>query len=134
MVPVGPMPGSTPIKVPTSTPIRQKSRLVGVTATEKPSARLSNSSMSARPQSHRQSEREDEQRRGTDGEAGGEQQRVEDPDLAAAEGGHDDGDEGRDQETRRLDQVAKRDQGAEDKEQRPPMPARDGEAADKSAA
>ena len=32
----GPMPGSTPISVPTSVPIRHRPRLVGVIATEKP--------------------------------------------------------------------------------------------------
>src|SRR6478672_3413777 len=44
MVASGPMPGSTPISVPTSAPIRHSPRLIGVTATEKPCPRLPTSS------------------------------------------------------------------------------------------
>jgi hypothetical protein len=40
MVAVAPMPGSTPISVPSSTPMRQKNRFSGEAAVEKPSARL----------------------------------------------------------------------------------------------
>ncbi|MHC2483064.1 hypothetical protein ACVIKP_004855 [Rhizobium leguminosarum] len=40
IVAVAPMPGSTPISVPSSTPIRQKNRFSGVPAVAKPSARL----------------------------------------------------------------------------------------------
>src|ERR1700754_4526481 len=40
MVATGPTPGSTPISVPSMTPIRQYSRLMGETATEKPRIRL----------------------------------------------------------------------------------------------
>src|SRR4051812_30079695 len=40
IVAVGPMPGSTPIRVPKSTPIRQYIRLSGDTATWKPIHRL----------------------------------------------------------------------------------------------
>src|SRR4051812_17059844 len=40
IVATGPMPGSTPISVPSRTPIRQYRRLIGVSATPKPSARL----------------------------------------------------------------------------------------------
>src|SRR4051812_16151869 len=47
MVAVAPMPGSTPIRVPSSTPIRQKSRFSGVAAVAKPRARLSKSSIVA---------------------------------------------------------------------------------------
>ncbi len=47
IVAVAPMPGSTPISVPSSTPIRQKPILVRVEAVAKPSARLSRSSMVA---------------------------------------------------------------------------------------
>src|SRR5882757_5112804 len=39
-----PMPGSTPTSVPTSAPIRQSRRLIGVNATPKPRARLEKSS------------------------------------------------------------------------------------------
>lgn len=40
IVAVAPIPGSTPISVPSSTPIRQKNRFSGVPAVAKPSARL----------------------------------------------------------------------------------------------
>src|SRR6478609_1638711 len=49
MVATGPMPGSTPISVPSTQPMKQYSRLMGVTATPKPVARLANSSMSLFP-------------------------------------------------------------------------------------
>src|SRR4051812_40979488 len=45
MVATGPMPGSTPISVPSTQPMKQYSRLMGVTATPKPVARFVNSSM-----------------------------------------------------------------------------------------
>ena len=45
MVATGPIPGSTPIAVPMTQPIRQKSRLLNVNATPKPCARLEMSSM-----------------------------------------------------------------------------------------
>src|SRR5262245_42169928 len=47
MVPSGPMPGSTPISVPTVTPIRQYSRFCSENATSKPWIRLPNKSMTA---------------------------------------------------------------------------------------
>src|SRR5215213_4385724 len=46
-VAVGPIPGSTPIRVPSSTPTKQKARLSGVSAVSKPSARLARRSISA---------------------------------------------------------------------------------------
>src|SRR3954469_15343823 len=45
MVATGPMPGSTPISVPSTQPMKQYSRLIGVTATPKPMARLETRSM-----------------------------------------------------------------------------------------
>ena len=45
MVATGPMPGSTPIAVPMMQPIRQNSRLLKVSATLKPCARLAMRSM-----------------------------------------------------------------------------------------
>src|ERR1700745_2451739 len=46
MVATGPMPGSTPIRVPSTQPMKQYSRLIGVTATPKPVARVARRSMS----------------------------------------------------------------------------------------
>jgi hypothetical protein len=45
MVAMGPMPGSTPIRVPIRHPNRQNSRLTGVAAAAKPVARLWNTSI-----------------------------------------------------------------------------------------
>src|SRR5260221_1174089 len=45
MVATGPMPGSTPISVPSTQPIRQNNRLSGVIATPKPITRLLKISM-----------------------------------------------------------------------------------------
>ena len=47
MVAVAPMPGSTPISVPSSTPIRQKARFSSEDATLKPRARFDSRSMGA---------------------------------------------------------------------------------------
>jgi hypothetical protein len=44
IVAVVPIPGSTPIRVPRSTPIRQYIRFTGETATWRPSARLARAS------------------------------------------------------------------------------------------
>src|SRR6185369_5347031 len=52
MVATGPMPGSTPISVPSTTPIRQYSRLIGETATPKPIIRLLKISIMAGPSAH----------------------------------------------------------------------------------
>src|SRR6185436_14066635 len=57
-VAAGPRPGSTPTAVPTSTPIKQTSRLVRVRETPKPSARLLRRSISAAPQSAEKSARQ----------------------------------------------------------------------------
>src|SRR6516164_1988793 len=77
MVPSGPMPGSTPISVPTDTPIRQYSRFCHDSATPKPKIRLWKSSIGryrlavlshADDQRIRQAERPDEQRHAHRGE------------------------------------------------------------------
>ena len=44
MVAVGPIPGSTPTSVPRSTPMKQKMRLVGLSAVWKPRARFASKS------------------------------------------------------------------------------------------
>src|SRR6185369_4194269 len=47
IVATGPMPGSTPIRVPSRQPMKQYRRLIGVTATPKPVIRLETRSMDA---------------------------------------------------------------------------------------
>src|SRR5439155_12289658 len=68
----GPMPGSTPIRVPTSAPIRHSPRLVGVTATPKPNQRFEMMSMlrslKTRPELQRQVQPVGEQERAERGE------------------------------------------------------------------
>src|SRR5262252_2511912 len=49
IVAMGPMPGSTPISVPTRHPRKQSPRLCSVKATENPSSRLERSAFTARP-------------------------------------------------------------------------------------
>jgi hypothetical protein len=46
IVPTGPIPGSTPIRVPINTPIKQEERLVGVNAVLKPKRRWVKASIS----------------------------------------------------------------------------------------
>src|SRR6185295_19445802 len=76
----GPMPGSTPISVPTSAPIRHSPRLVGVTATEKPNQRLAKRSMvrplEPRPELQRQIEPVGEQQRAEQRQHGAPDQRL----------------------------------------------------------
>src|SRR5687768_4077410 len=69
MVAVGPMPGSTPMIVPRSTPTKQKTMLIGVKAVSKPRPRCANRSIAVasgaqprpeQPQRQTQSETEDE--------------------------------------------------------------------------
>src|SRR5215510_6953289 len=71
MVATEPTPGSTPINVPTSAPMRQNTRFHGVAATEKPSARLARRSCMTdslgsepRPQLEREIQQVDEQQHG----------------------------------------------------------------------
>src|SRR4029079_1291003 len=45
MVAIGPMPGSTPIRVPTMAPMKAKPRLAGVSATPNPIGKLSKNSI-----------------------------------------------------------------------------------------
>src|SRR3954468_18094295 len=70
-----PIPGNTPTSVPTSAPIRHSSRLIGVKATPKPSARLEKSSAitpslihKAREQLQRQPQRIREKQATADGQ------------------------------------------------------------------
>src|SRR5205085_11511964 len=85
MVASGPMPGSTPISVPTSAPTRQSPRLVGVTAIEKPNQRFAKRSMGRssepRPELQRQVEPVGEQERAEQGEHRAPDQRFDPADL-----------------------------------------------------
>src|SRR6516165_1422234 len=79
IVATGPTPGKTPISVPTRAPMRQNSRFIGESATEKPCARLIKRSIARTsepwPEVERQVERVDKQQRAEDRQRGGPQDR-----------------------------------------------------------
>src|SRR5215472_3833450 len=78
MVAIGPMPGNTPISVPTSAPASAKNRFAGVMATPKPSARLPSSSMlPLRPDRDGEPEPENEDRPGEHDQHGRGSERLE---------------------------------------------------------
>src|SRR5687767_10039694 len=64
MVAIGPMPGSTPISVPTMAPMKANARLAGVKATPKPMARWSTNSIAlpVRPDRNGEAQPRDEDR------------------------------------------------------------------------
>ena len=79
MVGIGPMPGSTPISVPSRHPIKAKPRFLSVTAAPKPVARFwktSNSILPGPPGGQRLSESVDKNQHGKEREAGAEHQRL----------------------------------------------------------
>src|SRR5512142_2908474 len=77
MVASGPMPGSTAIKVPTETPIRQYSRFCQERATPKPEIRLWNRSIASPSRDQRVGEAKapDKQQHGEGGQSCRQQQR-----------------------------------------------------------
>src|SRR6218665_260254 len=98
MVAVAPMPGSTPIRVPSSTPIRQNKRFSGEAAVAKPSARLLNNSMivSSEPQPgadalERQAERIAEDEDGKQRDHGSQHEVADDAHARRCEGGDEGG-------------------------------------------
>src|SRR3954447_1868310 len=118
----GPMPGSTPISVPTSAPIKHSPRLIGVTATENPCPRLPTSSkripMSVSsepwPQLKRQIEPVGEQQRAEGGENRAPDQCLDPVHLLGGIGGDHQRDVARDNETERAHRNGKDDRGGGD--------------------
>src|SRR5438067_13174056 len=102
----GPMPGSTPISVPTSAPIRQSPRLVGVTATPKPNQRFAKMSMmrplKPRPQLQRQVQPIGEQERAEGGEHRAPDQRLDPADFFRRVGRDHERDVARDDQAERA--------------------------------
>src|SRR4051812_22321087 len=87
-----PMPGNTPTRVPTRAPIRHSSRLIGVNATPKPSARLEKSSaiapslnQEAREQLQRQPQRVGKKQAASDRQAHADDDRFLPPRFRRAE-------------------------------------------------
>src|SRR5688500_10227521 len=105
MVAVAPMPGRTPIRVPSRTPIRQKPMLARVEAVAKPSARLLRRSIaisSAQPGAEtleRQPERVAEDDRGEHSQRDRQRQRVQGLHPERGEAGEQRGDEDRTDES-----------------------------------
>src|SRR5262245_53829469 len=100
MVVMGPMPGSTPISVPSRQPRRQAPRLVSVAAMPKPVPRLARTSMSksAAPHAERLAEQDHEQQPADDRHGGGKCNRFERSHLLGGEARHrHDGDDGGDE-------------------------------------
>src|SRR5687768_16834297 len=98
MVAAGPTPGSTPMAVPSTQPMKQYSRLIGVKATPKPSARLEIRSMffflpsggqEGGPHRELQLQQEDEGDVAHDGQEGGEEEDLLGLELLAGQGRHE---------------------------------------------
>src|SRR6266540_1304527 len=92
MVAMGPIPGSTPIRVLTMAPMKAKPRFAGVMATPNPTARLSSSSIGLplRPDRDRQSQPDDEDRPGERDEHQGGEKRLDRAQGARRDSAHAD--------------------------------------------
>src|SRR5215475_9159261 len=103
MVAIGPMPGSTPIKVPTRHPMKASTRLTGDNAVAKPSPRLpiksniDESSIADQPRRERdrESRRKLEQADANSGHQHAHHNRFHPANLVAGKGGNDDGNRAR---------------------------------------
>src|SRR6202011_3470449 len=109
-VAIGPIPGSTPTKVPTSAPIRQSRRLIGENATPKPRARLEKRSTIApslnqetREKLQRQPQRIGEKQTAADGQANADDDGFPPPRFRGAERSDDETRKCRDHQAKRPD-------------------------------
>src|SRR2546423_8226041 len=118
---IGPMPGSTPISVPISAPASAKPRLAGVSATPKPVARWSKSSMGSkiRPDRDGQSEPLDEDRPGEEDQAERRGRRFPRLDAARGEAADPDQQKNCDHEAEPFERQAECDKARGDNENRP---------------
>src|SRR4051794_20780027 len=110
-----PIPGSTPTNVPTSAPIRQSRRLIGVKATPKPRARFEKSSVitsspnqKTREKLQRQPQRIRKKQTAADGEANADNDGFLPPRLRRAERRNQETCECRDHQTQRPNGERKR--------------------------
>src|SRR6267142_3480113 len=109
-----PMPGSTPTSVPTSAPIRQSRRLIGLSATPKPRARLEKRSaitpslnQETREELQWQPERIREKQAATDGQADADDDGFLPPRLVRSQRRNDEARERRNHQTQRPDRDRK---------------------------
>src|SRR6185503_20425862 len=119
MVATGPMPGRTPMAVPSRTPMRQKPRLTGVTAAPTPVARLARISTSAHPDRDRLSEQVDKQGDGERAHGQGERRQLEPAQPLRRYPGHDRNGDHRHGQPHPLDQQAEADDARENEQLRP---------------
>src|SRR6185369_17547222 len=136
MVGIGPMPGSTPIRVPSRHPRKAKPRFLSEAAAVKPVARLcrrSNSMLPAPPGGKRLRQPVDEEGDAEDGEPGSEEQRLPEAHVAARVAGEHGEQGGGDGEAQSLDQVAEGDDRGDDDQQRPQLDRLDGRPLDGQA-
>src|SRR5437868_9908910 len=138
MVAVAPMPGSTPIKVPRRTPMRQKSRFHSVEAVVKPRMRLSMSSilpslLETEPRTEgavRQVQTLAEDEIGEERHTGRQDERGERFHLHAGEGRREGGDEDGGHETHAPDRQAEENRRGKDQQHAAPGEGADGLALD----
>src|SRR5262252_6766695 len=128
----GPMPGSTPINVPTITPMKQYHVFWRLRATLKPSVRwgkccaknsISPSSLPG-PQRERQSQPVHEQRDGERDQYGGQEDHFLPAERLPAQGTDDDQDRARHDQSERTKQRAEETHAGEDDRERPQVHAR----------
>src|SRR5262245_47601187 len=124
MVGIGPMPGSTPISVPSRQPSRAKPRFLSDTAAPKPVARFwkTSSSMSAAPPGRqRLAEHVDEDHDGEEREANPEQEGLGKFHPGAREGREDGQQHRRQRQADRVDQEAEDQDRRDDERDRPQL-------------
>src|SRR5215510_511113 len=124
MVGIGPMPGSTPISVPSRQPIRAKPRFLSDSAAPKPVARLWNRSKSilpAPPGRQRLPKHVDEHHDRKQREADAEHDRLPQIDPGPGIGGEDREQDGGEREADRVDQPSEDQDGGNDEGNRAPL-------------
>src|SRR2546429_996774 len=123
MVAIGPMPGSTPIKVPTRHPVKASRRLIGDNAVAKPSPRfpiksnIDTSSIADQPrrEGDREPQRKLEQADANSSHQYAHHRRFDPANLITRKGGNDDGDRPRYDQSQRPHGQAKCHNGEGDK-------------------
>src|SRR5262245_55945750 len=126
MVAMGPMPGSTPISVPTMAPMNANPRLTGVNATENPTARLWKSSMTLPlgPDGNRQAEADDKDRPGEHDENDRGDRRLQRPQARRRNGADPGEQQNGDHQPQVLDGEAEDHQARGHEQRRPPRKRR----------
>src|SRR3979409_1626781 len=124
MVAIGPMPGSTPISVPSAAAASAKNRVAGVSATPNPIARLLSSSIDHplpfRPDRDRETEPENEDAPGEHDQHHRGRERLDRTQFAGGDRAHGDQQQDRDHEAEALDGEPEDHQAGGDENDRPP--------------